>query len=293
VIVACLPFIIEGISSLKTGSYTPPTSERLNYGFLDFGFFEWLRLATLTQVFWPVEQAGSLQDKFTMINAVYWTLAIEVQFYCVVAGCLAVSRKHFTKLMLGVAAVCSICLAAGMSSLSGLFIAFWPMFALGAILYFVLERGWSLEMTDNRLIQGSLVVLALSIVGLFFAGAANGIKPSFITFSVMFAIVLWLIRPVDSKVRDLQQRNVIGIFVKLSCSLGAMSYSLYLLHGKLQYLSMRAVRQIFNVNTIPYDFFVILVTCLLCWPFYLACELPFSQPPKKAGEKLVKDAVSN
>ena len=63
----------------------------INFGFLNYQPMESIRVVTLTQVFAPIAEGAprSLQFKFTSINAVYWTLAIEFQFYLVMAMALA------------------------------------------------------------------------------------------------------------------------------------------------------------------------------------------------------------
>ncbi|HYV36723.1 MAG TPA: acyltransferase family protein, partial [Gemmataceae bacterium] len=76
-VVISLPFLIELISALKTGQFVAPSAENLNYGFLNYSFVDWLRVVSLTQVFSPMPGITNLQAKFTSINAVYWTLAIE------------------------------------------------------------------------------------------------------------------------------------------------------------------------------------------------------------------------
>src|SRR5205085_2212125 len=85
-VVALVPFAIEALSALKTGTFMWPTAtDNINLGYLNYSLLSWLRVLTLTQVFAPTHTLGGLQFKFTTINAVYWTLAIECQFYLVMA----------------------------------------------------------------------------------------------------------------------------------------------------------------------------------------------------------------
>lgn len=275
-VVIAIPFLIESFSSLKTGAYVAPTSAgNLNHGLVDCGLFEWVRLVTLTQVFWPAEGATSLQSKFTMINAVYWTLAIEVQFYCVVGAALTLSRTKFYSLLLILTAVCAPFAMLGLLVVSGLFVPFWPMFAMGSCLFFVLERGWSFASDGHKLPR--VISVTLSCLGLviFSVAASTGFEPSWNCFATSFAVGLWLLKPVDKWFQNLSSHKYWKLCVKPFVMLGAMSYSLYLLHGKLQFVTAQFSRQLFEVDSIVYDVSVIVGTCVLCWPFYVYCETPF------------------
>ncbi|MBT5020676.1 MAG: acyltransferase [Planctomicrobium sp.] len=278
IIVASVPFLTELISSVKTGSYTPPTSLGNNLGYLNYTVFEWIRLTTLTQVFWPVENANSLQAKFTTINAVYWTLAIEVQFYLVVALSLSLSRRFLYSLLLVVTVSCLILSSLGISAKTGLFIPYWQMFAIGVLLCFAMEKGWSLggsKLQSTKFIRTlSPLILIIGVVT-FIVRCLNGYEPSWILFSVFFASSLWLVKPYDETLKKLSENRYLkSLFTPLIC-LGAISYTLYLLHDRLQFLTAQLVRQVFEINSIIYDMSVTLVTCILCWPIYLLFEAPF------------------
>jgi peptidoglycan/LPS O-acetylase OafA/YrhL len=80
----------------------------------------------------------------------------------------------------------------------------------------------------------------------------------------------------------------------LLAALGAMSYSLYLLHGRLQFFSMQPVRQVLRTDSILFDATVIAITCALCYLFYLACERPFMPRKQTAANrpKAVNDRAS-
>ena len=149
-VVVSIPFLIEGISSLKTGVYTRPTSAgNVPLGYLNFSAFEWLRMATLTKVFDPLGAETSLESKFNRLNAVYWTLAIEVQFYAVVALALAFRRRFYGVLI--VATLISVPFLLNPASYhTGIFLPYWPMFAVGVGIFAGFEKGFH---PTNRLGQ--------------------------------------------------------------------------------------------------------------------------------------------
>ncbi len=278
-VVAALPFCIEILSALKTGIYHAPTSKNnINYGFLKYDIFEWMRLATLTQALWPVENVRSLQEKFTSINAVYWTLAIEVQFYCIVAIALNLSRKRFYWTLAFITAICLPFSIMDLLLASGLFIPFWPMFAVGGFLFFVLDRGWSLDNDNFRPSKfASVIAVFILITGImsFMIAASRGFNPSWLSFSAFFAICMWLVKPQDKWFNHMVDNRHLKYFIIPFITLGAMSYSAYLLHGKLQFLTAQLARQVLEVDSIKYDVSVIVSTLILCYPFYVYCESPF------------------
>ncbi len=62
--------------------------------------------------------------------------------------------------------------------------------------------------------------------------------------------------------------------VLLTC-LGAASYSIYLIHGRVMHLAAQLARQIFSMNTIGTDLMTFIITLIICWSFYLVAERPF------------------
>jgi peptidoglycan/LPS O-acetylase OafA/YrhL len=66
-----------------------------------FSVTEWLKYITLMQVFWG--NGIDLQSAFAPLNAVYWTLPLEVQFYCIVGFAVLCKsyNGHFLVLITG------------------------------------------------------------------------------------------------------------------------------------------------------------------------------------------------
>ena len=89
----------------------------------------WLCMLSLGQIFNPANER--VLDRFKELNSPYWSLAIEVQFYAVVALALCLRSRFFA--VLAAATALSLCAYAFPAILtSGAFLPFWPPFAMGA-----------------------------------------------------------------------------------------------------------------------------------------------------------------
>jgi peptidoglycan/LPS O-acetylase OafA/YrhL len=286
-VVAALPFVIEAVSSLKTGQYTPPSDANLNYGFLNYNFSDWLLVGTLAQVFAHVPDAASLQYKFATINAVYWTLAIEVQFYVAATLALALRRWFYPVILLITVASVPFLFVPSVA-LTGIFLPFWPMFAVGMLVYWLFERG----LTPSHLLRARAGAVSLLCAGGLAAGfvayvlAGLPVRP--LGFAVFFGLFLLVAEGADRLFIEKglsAKRAYMRVPAALLAALGAMSYSLYLLHGRLQFFSMQPVRQVLRADSILFDITVIAVTCTLCYLFYLACERPFMPRKQRAADR--------
>lgn len=275
IVVAATPFVIEAVSALKTGTFVRPSSAgNINLGFLDYGVFDWIRVATLTQVFARVPGALNLQFKFTTINSVYWTLAIEFQFYLVMA--VALSLKSRAALWLAAVTALSLPIAyAGTWNLVGIFLPYWPMFATGIVLYLIFERRFSYRWfspSSRGRIAAAAVVL---FVGGFFVATALGHNASDIGFALGFGLMLWWLHDLDDLYLHGLRKGSPAVRPGLAACrlLGLMSYSLYLLHGRLQFLAQQLCRQL--LSGIIFDVAAIGTTGAMCYVFYRSCEKPF------------------
>lgn len=276
-VVASVPFVIEGLSALKTGRFVTPSAHVSNFGFLDFGIIEWLRVATLTQVFAPLGPADpqNLQYKFTAINAVYWTLAIEFQFYLVMAVALALRARAVA--WLGLVTIVSVPVAYfGAADATGIFLPYWPMFAIGIAVFLLLEH----DVTCARVagshwrLAASAGVAALGAVFVARTLAGHETRPT--GFALGFGGALWFLHEFERLyTTGLKSANrAVRIpLAALEC-FGLMSYSLYLLHGRVQFVAQQFARQLLAPG-IALDAVAISLTCSGCYVFYLLCEKPF------------------
>ncbi|MFS0753724.1 acyltransferase [Noviherbaspirillum sp. 1P10PC] len=282
-LIAALPYFVEAISSLKSGVYHVPSPK-----WLQFGAIDWLKIATLTQVFF--NKNGNLQDAFSPINAVYWSLSIEIQLYIVIYLTSFFKSRRKKILMLVLAA--SI-FATAIPTLrdSGLFFSFWPAFFLGILLRWAHEKGVTPNMLFGKMalivsFAGTAFLSFLSLFFIFFPnhfGHTLTINKYNLTFTFAAIIAtgfLWMLGEIEYRLstsKSLESNDSkfrIALLVP-TCLLGQSSYSLYLLHGQLQQLPAMFIRQIISPDTILFPFFTISATVLLCFLFYKFVEIPF------------------
>jgi len=276
VVVALLPFAIEGLSALKTGTFLRPTADgNINFGFLNYEAFDWLRVLTLTQVFAHVPQAANLQYKFTTINAVYWTLAIEFQFYIVMAVAVAM-RAHALRWLVVVTALSLPIWFFSAWTVSGIFLPYWPMFAVGILLYLAIEFGVPRPRLGTLTTRTSATIVTVTLLVAFLAWTLAGRRIGELTFAGVFAGGLWFLHAFNDGYRGALRNGSMQTRVALQSirHLGLMSYSLYLLHGRLQFLGHQLSRQVLPAG-VALDVAAIGTTCVLCYGFYLYCERPF------------------
>ena len=272
--VVTIPFLLEFLSFTKTGQYSVPNSNE--WGFLSFDVWEWFRLASLTEVFWPHAEATHLSDKFSRINSPYWSLAIEVQFYLVVAACIALPRKHFVSYMSVVTLVSSLALAFHLPSTVGIFLNFWPGFAFGSAVAILIEKDLAVGLKHKSSLRHCSSFIGIStLAGLAIYLTAFGQLNAVLVASI-FSFSLWAMRPLDQRLCNAKSKSSLGFFLKAISFPGVMSFSIYLLHGKLMILGAQITRQLLPQNSIGFDVTAICITCLMCLPFFYFCEKPFA-----------------
>ncbi len=272
-----IPFVIEGLSSLKTGQYVAPSARHLNYGFLEYSYWDWVRVATLTQVFAVVPDAADLQYKFTTVNACFWTLALEVQFY-IVAGLALATRRWFYPVMFAITALSVPCCFSSELAISGLFLPYWPMFGLGCLVYWLFEKGYSLSrILKDRTVLVSGLLTGGSLVG-FVAYLDSDLPVNKLCFAAFVAWILIVAQGLDGSLVRLSQSSywIVRWPWELVSTISLISYSVYLLHGRLRFVSMQFMRQVLPIDCILFDFSVIVMTLAMCYVFYRVFERPFA-----------------
>lgn len=273
-LVILLPYTVEVLSMLKSGRYQEPVN--LIY---EYSLSEWAHFLMLTKVFFA--NTGYLPAEFSQINAVYWTIAIEFQFYLIVCLGLYFRRyyRHFIVLM-SVLSFINMLNPLGVNY--GLFIHYWPSFCIGIALAYVFKARWiqgRIAVNKARIGWGVLSLTCILCIWLL-----TNDPSEYLWFALLFASLLWMISPIENVLVKLEHfggkaaKFLLGAFV----ALGAMSYSVYLLHGKLQFLSALFVRQIVNESSLAFVLLTILLTLFLCYPFYLLVERPFMSSSYKS-----------
>lgn len=273
-----VPYAIEAVSMLRTGTYVWPEVR-----FAPWTGGDWVGLLTLTRVFGA--DNWLLESQFTAVNAVYWTLAIEVQFYLVVALALAV-RKWFAPILVAVTVVGVVAMADRSACPTGLFLPYWPYFAMGMALYVLVERGMTPERLSGLWRVGvSVGTGAVAAIG--FALLRRQHVELSESFGVCSAVALWAAHPIDSALRRGRQssRRLIVWPVRLLFFLGTISYTVYLLHGKLRWLVIQGLRQVMDPQALGFLTVMMILTVLACIPFYLWFEKPFARHASALGRK--------
>jgi len=281
VIILFIPYLVEAVSSLKTGHYLAPET------IIDkFNFSEWLNFLMLTKVFFA--SSDNLATEFDTINAVYWTLAIEFQFYLVVFLALYLGKyyKHAIALLSGVAILLKLF---PVNFNYGLFIHYWPSFSFGIALAY-LHRNEIRFHPDSKGKKALLLVLVITTIQLISYMSPIPLHTSPILFAAGFGIYLWFFSDLENVLKRMKQSGSRITYWLLEpwLIMGAMSYSLYLLHVKLYLIPLMFVRQLIRPDSLLFALLTILGTLALCYPFYLLVERRFlSKNYKKIHQEVI------
>ena len=286
-VAVAVPFVLALLTAVRDGNYTPPSPALRTNGFLSYSFSDWLAVASLLRVFDASAGADSLQSRFNTINAVYWTLAIEVQFYFVVtAAKLARKRFHLVLALVALAGFASARLFPEVWN-KGLFLQYWPQYWFGTVVCWLLQHGRHPTAIFGRRVKPiGIGVTALLVCG-FLWQVHLGKSIDETIFAAGFAVALYFSHTWDATFREcLTQSRWRGVRAMLgvSVAVGAMSYSIYLLHGRVRFVSMQWLRQVFPADSAIIDCGVFVLTCGFCWIFYRYCERPFASSNKRKAD---------
>jgi peptidoglycan/LPS O-acetylase OafA/YrhL len=164
--------------------------------------WQWLSIATLTQLLTRIPRD---------VNVVYWSLCFEEQFYLVMAATLLLGARGRRLVVLALSVVGLLYRLPGNTlQLPGLFLERWMEFAVGMAIYDFAEGG------ARRAFALCLLALAAA------TGATAGLDHK-VFISLGAALLLIALRPVDERLSASRSGRLLGV-------LGALSYSLYLIH---------------------------------------------------------------
>jgi peptidoglycan/LPS O-acetylase OafA/YrhL len=279
-VVLAMPFIIAMISAAKSGRYEWPQT-----AWMAFSVADWAQLLTLTRAIFRGGDAA--QAAFSPVNAVYWTLAIEMQFYLVLAGALYFKPK-WKRVVLIILCLSLATLTSEYIS-AAVFLPYWPAFVLGMGLRIAHLKGftpaWAFGARETLFsFIGTVLLLGISAVLLLSAplGIVHAPLPGILGFTgVAFAsiLVLWGLGGVEHGIRysgpALRTWRPAYWALFPLCWVGQSSYSLYLLHGKINQLPAMVIRQFLSERNLAYPLLTMVFTAALCFVFYTLFEKPF------------------
>lgn len=282
-VVMGLPYLLELISYAKSGRMHWPDPLWLRYSMSD-----WLGIVSLTKVM--VDGAAGGEPGYTYLNSVYWTLAIEIQFYLVMYAAV-VWRHRWRVILAAVSAAALAVLALGWIVWPGFFLEYWPAFLCGVLLRAAHARGITPSAIFGR------HELAGAGVSLFLVASATWLcwhffGMPFTASAAIAALGLWSLGGIEHalpRARFLTPflRRVGALLLLPLVMLGQCSYSLYLLHGKLYQLPSMFVRQVVAESHPLHLLAVVAATIMMCYVFYLIVERRFQlareAPPEQPG----------
>lgn len=280
VIVLVMPYFIELISALKSGSYVVPDNPISNYNFV-----EWLNFLLLSKIF--LATSNDLQAEFNAINSVYWTLAIEFQFYLVVF--FALLFRDYYRWVIGVVSIFSIlAIMVELKLNDGLFVNYWPSFLVGVVLAYLHRNGVCINLFMKNAASQLFVVSVSTILIICFV-VFDRYR---MFFPASFGVFLWTISNFENFLTKAmwEKKSLIYWLLKPLLVLGAMSYSVYLLHGKIYQLPNMFVRQIVDPESVMFGTLTIIFTLCICYIFYYFIESRFlSKNYKKMQDGLLSN----
>ncbi|NHA05929.1 acyltransferase [Mucilaginibacter sp. HC2] len=198
--------------------------------------------------------------KVATINWVYWTLPFEVFFYLVTCACSFLKKQYFTLAIIGITLL-SVFLPIPKSG-PLFFLAFWPLFTLGMVLY-------KFRYDPSGQKWYNLALLAVTLLG-FYTTKQN--QPYIIAcFITAVLIIIDHFKPIKN--------NFISKY-------GDVSYSLYLIHVPLgiyfwNLIQKRETLEQHLVLNITTDFCLLVILICLSGLMHKYVEIPSINYGKK------------
>jgi len=237
---------------------------------------QFLQNATLTQWLTLLAHPNVTGANPSLMVIAFWSLNYEVQFYAVVGICLLLvvrtGRASLNTLIIALTAMSFIWVLCLKNILCGLFIEYWPVFALGCLLFMRLckfKKRWARMVVDGFLV----VVAAVCLVARFHRPAPVWIF-GHVTEALMigscFSLLLIALRGASEWIAGTIPGRIISF-------LGLISYSLYLIHQFNLNLARTVVGHILPTETprLVVGTGIIAFHIALATVFWFFCERPF------------------
>jgi peptidoglycan/LPS O-acetylase OafA/YrhL len=192
---------------------------------------------------------------------VSWSLSCEIAFYVIVALGLALPGLHRGVVALILGFVLAVAQAAGLCDLPTFLLDLWPEFMCGILAWCTLQCGRC---------------RFLALAGIAALGALGCIHPSptgMLPASAAFSILLIAMKPIDQRLAGLR-------FITWLARLGAISYSLYLVHVPFISPAQNLLHRFMPADA-PHQIWIPLALTVFAlppaWLFYRWVEKPLDQ----------------
>jgi peptidoglycan/LPS O-acetylase OafA/YrhL len=258
-------------------------------------FLDWVQNFTLTQwvstLFHPVQWPSQNYKVFVLA---FWSLNYEEQFYLVMGLALVVAILSRVPMIISVLALSVVGLVWNWlipgNWICGLFTEYWLHFALGSILFYVLCHFTSKVHRSAFLI--GVAVLGIASLSRVLLHATNVLfdMRAMIELSFLSAITLMLyfLRPLSRGISRLPLWRPFA-------ALGAVSYSLYLIHQFNLNLVETTAHKLLPANPPQVLLVTVLLSLhvLLAAMFWSVCERPFLRrsPKRRDAMPPVREGV--
>mgnify|MGYP001579047329 CR=1 FL=1 len=254
-----------------------------------FNHIEWANFLWLSKVFFATSR--DLQAEFNTVNAVYWTLAIEFQFYLVVFLALCF-RKYYRHVIAIISTAAFLTMLIPNEINYGSFIHYWPSFSVGIALAYLHRNGvWSSYFLKHKSTQ----LIAIFGVTALLISSVTSFDNNHLFFAFCFGVFLWAITDIEKVIHKIKnsENKLFSYLLEPWLILGTMSYSVYLLHESINKLINMFVRQMIDPGNVLFSLLSITGTLLLCYPFYFFVERKFlSKNYKRMHQEVLASALS-
>lgn len=240
-----------------------------------YSAIQFLQNATLTQWLTLAAHPNAGGNNPTLMVVAFWSLNYEVQFYAVVGIFLWLatrSKKTDMNRMILLLMATSLVWVSMLGSIRcGLFIEYWPVFALGCLVFMrlcKLENRWARLAVDGFLLvlTGVCAQARFRAAPVWVLGQAT--EP--ILVGAVFSLLLIAVRPASEWVA----KTIFGRFIAF---LGVISYSLYLIHQFNLNLAGSVIQHLLPARSplVLVAMGVIGFQIALATLFWCICERPF------------------